>query len=352
MFKRGKKGQITVFLIIGIVLLLVIGSFFYLRKEVTLQPEIINQELIDVPNGEGVNFFVQNCLASISEEGVLKVGRQGGYYQSPLDYSILFFDDMMPYYYADEKTMFQTIDGAEKELEKYIEKNLPLCINDFNAFKQEKYLIETGEMQVDVEFGSQVTIKLYYPISIQRGITVTELSSFVYDVNVNFPKYFSISEQLVNSSLEKPGYVCLTCMDNLAAMENMKIESYPIYDPTYYANDYIWFRLEDKPAKRVSGSNFSFEFVIEYVQPESEEPLLIESIDTLNVRAGELFTYQIITNHPAVKFNDNTDLFEIDDFGIISFTPSNNQKRSYFITITAVDSNGEIDEELFLLKVM
>jgi len=346
-----KKGQITVFIIIGIVILFVVGSFLYLSKENTLESPLVNQNIVEMPNGETVGFFVQNCLERVSEDGVLKIGRQGGYYKAPLDYSLIFFDDLIPYYYADDKTLLQSAENSEKELESYLLDNLPACINNFEAFAEQKYVIQTGEMEVKVKYGNQVTIKLTYPLSIQQGILVKELNYFSHNVDVNFPKLFSTSEKLVKSNLEKPGYVCITCLENLAAMDNIKIDSYPVYDSTEYANDYLWFRLEEKSATEVNGQNFSFEFVTEYIIPEEDLPLQIESVDTLEAKVGIPFSYQIKTNQQNILFKDNVDLFEINESGKIGFIPTTEQRGSYFVTITAENKLNQSDKELFLLRV-
>jgi hypothetical protein len=134
-------------------------------------------------------------------------------------------------------------------------------------------------------------------------------------------------------------------------MENIKIDSYPVYDSTEYANDFLWFRLVDKPATELNGQNFSFEFVTEYLIPEEEEPLQIESIDTLEAKADIPFYYQIKANQQDIKFTDNVNLFEINDSGIIDFTPIAQQKGNYFITITAENNFNQSDKELFLLRV-
>lgn len=351
MYFSQKRGQVTVFIIIGIVVLLITGLLLFLKKESILEKNIVNEELVNLPNGEGVNYFVQSCLTKVSEQGVIKLGHQGGYYQSPLDYSIIFFDDLMPYYYADEKMMLLSINDSERELEKYLQENLPICLDNFSAFQNEGYQITTGNMRLKAKFKGKVMIELDYPIVISQGVSVIELNHFSYQINLDLPKYFSVSQKLVQTSLEKPGYVCLTCMENLAAQENMKIESYPIYDQSYFANDIIWYRLEDKQPKSLSGANFSFEFVIEYVSPEIEEPLQIDNIQNLESSVGEMFMYQVKANTEEVKFKDDTNLFDIKQNGEISFTPSNEQRGTHFITITAESDSGQIDQELFILEI-
>lgn len=355
MLKRGligRKGQVTFFLIVGIIILLVFGAIFFLKHKTVKEEALVNEDLVDLPNSGKINYFVQSCLEKVSEDGLLKMGRQGGYYQSPLDYSIIFFHDLMPYYYADEKMMLLSVNDSETELEKYIQDNLPTCIDNFSSFEKEKYQIQAGKMKINVNYKNQVLIKLDYPLIISRGISIVELNSFNHQINLELPKFFSASKQLVEDSLSKPGYVCLTCMENLASQENLKIESYPIHDQSYFENDIIWYRIGDKKKSELAGQNFSFEFVIEYLTPEKEVPLLIEEVKTLEAKVGEPFFYQAKTNKENVIFKDDTELFEIGENGAINFTPGAKDKSIHFVTITAEDNSGKQDQELFVLKVI
>jgi uncharacterized protein YqhQ len=85
MYFPQKRGQVTVFIIIGIIVLLITGLLLFLKKEQILEKSIIDEKLVNLPNGKAVNYFVQSCLAKVSEQGVIKLGHQGGYYNSPLD---------------------------------------------------------------------------------------------------------------------------------------------------------------------------------------------------------------------------------------------------------------------------
>ncbi len=247
--------------------------------------------------------------------------------------------------------MLLSINHSERELERYLQDNLPICLDNFSMFQEEGYQITAGKIEIKAKFKGKVMIELDYPIIISQGVSVIELNHFSNQINLDLPKYFSVSQKLVETSVEKPGYVCLTCMENLATQENMRIESYPIHDQSYFENDIVWYRLEDKHPKSFGGSNFSFEFVIEYVSPEIEEQLQIEDIQNLEGNVGELLTYSVKANLNEVKFKDDTDLFEIGKNGEISFIPTYERKGTHFITITAESVSGQTDQELFILKI-
>jgi hypothetical protein len=77
-----KRGQITPFIILGIVILISTGIIFYMRSlvaEESLKAELI-PEITQIPaEVRPVRAFVEECLSSVSEEALRKVGDGGGY---------------------------------------------------------------------------------------------------------------------------------------------------------------------------------------------------------------------------------------------------------------------------------
>lgn len=355
MVKRGFgscKGQVTIFLIVGIVVLLVFGLIFFFNNQAITEETLVNEDLLDITLGESVDSFVSSCLKNNVEEGLIKIGHQGGYYQTPINYSIIFLEDLMPYYYLEDETMIPTLEQSELELEKYLQEKLPSCLNNFSTFKDKGYEIVAGELSINVDYDDQVKVDLNYPLTISKGLSVTELNYFNHKINLNFKKFFSSAQTLIDDNLKNKGYVCMTCMDNLASQEYINIESYPIYDPSFFENDIILFRLQDKETPSIGSENFTFEFIMEYLIPEVEEHLEISEIDNLQIKVGESFNYQVTASRGGVSFSDNTALFEISPNGLISFTPNDLQKGVHFITIFAEDGQNNKDQKLFKLEVI
>jgi len=135
-----KRGQITIFIVVGILIILTVG-FFIFRGETQKEELLVNYDLIKVPYSSSVENYVQSCLNEVSEKGLLRTGHQGGYYNPPVDYSIVFFDDLLPYYYFDDTSMVIEKDKAEEELKKYVEEKMVECVNDFVLHKEQGYNI-------------------------------------------------------------------------------------------------------------------------------------------------------------------------------------------------------------------
>jgi len=81
MRSKFKHSQITIFLILGIVMIMIVVSLLYLTrytaKKTTRQEAIDTKEsILDI---QPINKFVTECLSITSKEGLKTLGKQGGY---------------------------------------------------------------------------------------------------------------------------------------------------------------------------------------------------------------------------------------------------------------------------------
>ena len=71
-----KRGQVTVFIIVGVLILIVAGVFLYSQdKKIIEKPTTINTAPIIS--------FVEQCIKSTAQEGIFENGKQGGYFILP-----------------------------------------------------------------------------------------------------------------------------------------------------------------------------------------------------------------------------------------------------------------------------
>src|SRR5574341_2475565 len=76
-----KRGQITIFIIIGIVLLLSVGVALYFYQARVTEPI---KRLVAVPEEvQQIYDYVATCANQIGKDGLLIMGTQGGYINIP-----------------------------------------------------------------------------------------------------------------------------------------------------------------------------------------------------------------------------------------------------------------------------
>ena len=77
-----RKGQVTVFIIIGIVLLFVSAGIILITKKVTVEDITAEGQatVSSVPQVfQPIQSFTNDCLSKIVKEAVILIGEQGGY---------------------------------------------------------------------------------------------------------------------------------------------------------------------------------------------------------------------------------------------------------------------------------
>ena len=90
-----KRGQVVVFIIIGVVILMGVGAILFINNYVVEQKvsqaaRPITQEL---PSElEPVRVFTENCIKTVGEQALIRLGQQGGYIY-PEFWSGLEFDE-------------------------------------------------------------------------------------------------------------------------------------------------------------------------------------------------------------------------------------------------------------------
>ena len=152
---ESKRGQVTIFIILAIVIVAGIALFFYFRSEI----ELFNIPPIFRP----VENFYLDCVKSYTETGISLLGENSGYIYwsnfepgndySPTSNQLDFFGTGIPFwYYASGKDIVKeqvpTKQDMEQQLEKYLDENLK-C--DFSSFSSQGFAINLSKPEIDVE---------------------------------------------------------------------------------------------------------------------------------------------------------------------------------------------------------
>ncbi len=204
-----KKGQISIFIILGLIILLVVALWLYAERLKTdsLNPKIPSQYIIK-SSVKPVKIYVEECLSKVSMEPITQIGLNGGTLEPA---SFRWYDGEKYNYLASAGPGAGYIQSLvlrqdmEKELEDEIRNNLPGCI-DLSVFERQGFSINTGPMRVNVTIGREdVRIRLDYPIMLEKD--GNEMSSAEYDADIAKPLglLYDKSIEIINSENSK-GY--------------------------------------------------------------------------------------------------------------------------------------------------
>jgi hypothetical protein len=167
-----KRGQITIFIIIGIILLLTVALFLFLRAEITFfkPKEVVPPRLVPVTN------YMDACLNELGTEAANIIGSTGGYIeipqaivQDPFSYIALAPVEVerakVPFWYYQGQKRIPTIEFIEDQMAHYIEDNYRECINNFTEFRNQFNITELGSIIVRVKLEDANTpIELSFPL--------------------------------------------------------------------------------------------------------------------------------------------------------------------------------------------
>jgi hypothetical protein len=243
MMFNNKKAQITVFIILGILLLFGSSLTIYIKSKVTQSTDF--DEIIGTTSTEirPVKEFVEQCMHDLGKEAIILVGENGGYVEKDTSIvtSIPFeptiaegieiadgTDIVIPYwFYMEGPNSCQTLSkdcrfvsglidqgglippltknsisdlSIENQISDYVETNLPNCLDGFNVLSKVGYkVISDNEPLVDtvITNGKKVSIKLKLPLIITQSNRETSIDYFVTKINVDLKNVYFLSLLLV-----------------------------------------------------------------------------------------------------------------------------------------------------------
>ncbi len=206
-----KKSQITLFIILG--LFLVMGAAFLIYTNT----QRIEQEFIDTSS---VKHYTQKCLEEAAEITIAISGLRGGFMEQPTDrMSLPGFDTV--YLYSSGLRNVLTKEIIQREFSRMYPIPVEVvCTYDF--FEKQGFDISVGNVTSDLIIRDEdILLNVDYPLTVKQGDSVSEFSKFT----MKFPIRLNYMIETIN---------------NVTA----EIESHPdISEPAYYAQFGLNFRL-------------------------------------------------------------------------------------------------------------
>jgi hypothetical protein len=215
-----KKGQITLFIIIGLILLVSASIVIYLVTEKAVKP--VEEEIIVPEDVRPVYDFVQGCVDNAAREGIGLLGLQGGFIdlpgiieRTPTAYiPIDTFDQFKaPLWYYEGEDRTPSISFMEREISRHVNNRLRECTGGFEAFKDKFKITEQGNISAKAIIGdNEVIIRVSWPMSLASGERTTRIPDFVTRTPVRLKQMW----ELANATMAKE--------NELAMFENLTID--------------------------------------------------------------------------------------------------------------------------------
>ena len=202
MFK--KRGQLTIFMILGITIIFIFASLFYYMsnsKKIVMEKELKKIVSLDTKN---IQLFVESCLNTNTMSGLDFLEKQAGYIEYPEVFPFLQTPQGdVPLLYNQGQSNIIEISVMETDLSEYIKQNVTLCLNDFKIF--EKDGIEFSGIGINVKasiYDNLVNVELEQDVTVKEGNNIFKLSDLNKNIPSKFKKAYEFAEMVVNALVE------------------------------------------------------------------------------------------------------------------------------------------------------
>lgn len=236
---HSKRGQITVYIIIGIIALLSVSVFLYIRSAKVEAPVSYKPTIEQIPvEAEPIRLYVESCIADVAEDGLRRIGDYGGYYDiqdaglrvnsfMPTEGDAVSFSPAedsqqgmaIPYWwymksgndcYESRTCQFSTqrpplfraqgSNSIESQLDKYVNENLGECLSSFTELSEFGFEIsETGDINTrTVVTQKTVAFHVKYPLIAQKGGVTYNLNEYFVDLPLNLKEIYDLATDISN----------------------------------------------------------------------------------------------------------------------------------------------------------
>ncbi len=235
-----KRGEVTTFVIIGILIVTAVVTFFFVRNTVFFRDLVQEtQKTITVPEqAKIVKAYVESCVKDVADRGITLLSAQGGYVVIPDDplprgpvnmfsnYVDIFNDgtSAVPYWYYQaangvDKVQMPALTAVRDQLEVFINDNLAGCLQDFTVLRGRGYEIDQGAPRSRVAINDEnVRVDVSYPLDVQ-----------LRDFQFHFDTFSATTERALGK-MYKAARDVLAAENEKFFIEDYALDSMAVYD--------------------------------------------------------------------------------------------------------------------------
>ena len=228
---KTKRGQVTIFIIIAVVIVLFTVLFFVFKG--SLIGDLNSENKIIPDYAQDVKSKFDECLKMATDNTLIINSFQGGYYELP-DNSLSFlfeelsFEGEVPYYFDGASQLLPSKITIENQLSSGIKEEIQNCV-DALEFQQPvivNYSFDNSEFAAILTDSQEISINSKIPLSIVLNDSAFSFNSFSYTTKSDYLQLYSLAREITLQ--QKPDSICLTCIDGLAEKYKLNVSSIEI----------------------------------------------------------------------------------------------------------------------------
>ncbi len=351
---KTKKGQVSTYILVGIVLLILMLIVLQTDEEVHEKPQV--QELSSATTAKIVRTFVSGCLEGAGKEALVYVARLGGYAEPPEEFIEFAAEgsrvvSVAPYYQVHDEMHVPTEDTVRASIAHVTTDRLGNCTE---TFLLPGHNVTFGEPQViaDLKPGSQtLRLALTMPTTIttEEDAEIITLQEYTTSIQTRLIDMWLLSANVAYAVKDE---YCLSCVTQMIPhdVEVSVVESHQ--PPDYVAIHLLSYneKFDDNKQQAL------FTFATKYATDTSPQNIQIHNDDELTrltATLGRPFTFDVITNNPNNSlFSDDSEIFDVNPkTGHITGVLDSENLGMHIFEVRATDSDGHWDSALVQIEV-
>jgi hypothetical protein len=201
-----KRGQVTIFVIIAILIVAGIITIFIFRDKINFKSSVVPNELLPITSQ------IQNCVETTLQDGAKLAGLQGGYIIPPNNALETNFS-YIAYGYFQGQNVLASKTKIENEIARYIELTLPFCFDD-SLFTN--YKINTGNSKANIEIEDyKIKVVVNYPLTISREETAWRIDKeYSSEYMIKLGNMHSVAQDIIKKEMQQPGTIDFTYINS------------------------------------------------------------------------------------------------------------------------------------------
>jgi len=224
-----KRGQITFFIVLGIVILVVIAFLFFI-KGIYKIPE--REKVILAPTQKNpVEKYMESCIIKTANEALDRIYLYGGYIDQT--HYIKDYNKIPLFTYSSEDIMYNIqphLKEINYRISEYVKNNLLNCV-DFTDFRSQGYNIQDGssvdEVVLDIQ-DDKIIFNVDYVVDVERGGVKETYDDFKTFIPSKLGKIFGFMTDIVNEECMGYESSLLSNLEDRAIYEGIVINKFPL----------------------------------------------------------------------------------------------------------------------------
>lgn len=337
-----RQGQITLFVIIGILVVFVISITLLVRetstkRELTTEIErgVLPSDVMPIQN------YMDACLGDALAPAIFLLGIQGGYINPPDD-ALLTTHSVVAYGAIDGRSVLPRREEIQRELEAYLEESIKVCSASLVVFEDQGFKIERKEAKATVSIAQDAVLALVeYPHEVAYLDLIYTIEKFFASVPIRLGFVLDELDLIVKTVTKSPEYVDY----NGLSQRGGHVSVMPYDEQT------ILYSFQDKNST-IDDAPFTFMFAVRDETVNTAPELLF--IENMVMTKGDPFTYEVIAmdaENDRLTFSTDNPSFPIDvDTGSLNVTPP--QVGIYQVVFGVRDTHGLTDEQSVRIEIV